>query len=244
MPPRWTTPQRSHDLDPRDSLGVELLALTSFYQGDYRAAERASAAAIAINPRVPDPWLLRSAAQVALGEQAAATVSLERGLAPLRNAEPSQRTRLLSSTYLSYLARVGHDVPARADSARRLADRMVAIETRFTLGKAPRGAAPTRGSVAVQGLRYADDRLTVRLRWTNLPRGTELSAIAYERPLADGAWSQPPDLALFVTVAGSGTRDISVPLRRVCKPTQVRVDAYLNGARAVTRTGPGVRQTC
>ena len=91
------------------------------------------------------------------------------GLAPLRNAEPSQRTRLLASTYLSYLARVGHDVPARADSARRLADRMVAIETRFTLGRAPRGAAPTRGSVAVQGLRYADDRLTVRLRWTNLP---------------------------------------------------------------------------
>ena len=218
--------------------------MTSFYQGDYRAAERASADAIAINPRVPDPWLLRSAAQVALGEQAAATVSLERGLAPLRNAEPSQRTRLLSSTYLSYLARVGHDVPARADSARRLADRIVAIETRFTLGKAPRGAAPDTGIGRGAGPSVRGRPIDGSAPLDQPSRGTQLSAIAYERPLADGAWSQPPDLALFATVAGSGTRDISVPLRRVCKPTEVRVDAYLNGSRAVTRTGPEVRQTC
>lgn len=236
--------RKAREIDSRDNLSALLLAVTSFYDGDYEAAERATADAIAINQRVPDAWLLRSAAQVALGQPAAAELSLERAVAPLRDVEPSQRTRLLSSTYLSYLAWVEHDVPRRSVAARRLADRTVRLETGFTLGRTVSGSPPARGSVTIQGLRYAAGRLTLRLRWSNLPRRTALSAIGYERPLLDGAWTQPPDLALFAAVSGSGTREISVPLRRACKPTAVRVDTYLDGGRTTSRTGPGVAPTC
>lgn len=236
--------RRAIDLNDRDVLATALLGLTSFYNGDYEAAERVTDTALGINPKIPDLWLLRSATQVALGDQAAAVASLERSLSLLQSAEPSQRTRLLASTYLSYLAWVERHAPTHASAARRLANRIVSIETRFTLGRALPQAPPARGTVSVRGLRFAGGRLTLRLRWSNLPKGTALSAIGYERPLPLGAWTQPADLALFATVAGTGTRSISVPLERVCKPTAVRVDVYLNGAPAKTFTGPGVPATC
>ncbi len=237
--------QRALDLNGhRDLLTVGILALTDFYRGDYEQAVSATDAALRINAGVPDVWLLRSAGQLALGDRAAASASLQRALAPLRGTVPSDRTRLLSSTYLSYLASVAHRVPAQAAEAQRLSDRVVSLETAFTLGHAVSGAPPARGSVSVDGLRYADGKLMLRLRWANLPPGTALSGVAYERPLARGAWTQPADLALFATVGGSGSREIAVSLVRVCKPTEVRVDLYLNGARSLTRTGPGVRATC
>jgi tetratricopeptide (TPR) repeat protein len=231
-------------LDHRNILSADLLAVTSFFDGEYEESGRAADAALALNPKVPDVWLLKSATEVALGDQAAAADSLDRALRLLRGAEPSQRTRLLAATYLSYLAWLQRHDPAHARLARQLANRVVATETRFTLGRALPPAPPARGTVSVQRLRYAGGRLTLQLRWTGLPAGTALSAIEYERPLRTGAWTQPSDLALFATVAGSGRRDISVPLTRACKPTRVRVDVYLNGSPALTRTGPGVAPTC
>ena len=82
------------------------------------------------------------------------------------------------------------------------------------------------------------------IRWQDLPQGTALGAVAYERPLTQGAWTQPADLALFATIGGSGTRRISVPLSRTCEPTAVRADVYLDGAPALTKVGPGVPATC
>jgi hypothetical protein len=95
------------------------------------------------------------------------------------------------------------------------------------------------GRVRVGGLRYADGRLTMRLRWEAMPRGTALSTVVYERPLTDGAWAQPPDLAWFTTVAGSGSRRTSVRLSRACPPGEVRVDVFVDGAAAGSVTGPG-----
>ena len=237
--------QRALDLGGhRDLLTVGILALTDFYRGDYEQAVSATDQALTINEGVPDVWLLRSAAQLALGDHAEASASLERALAPLRGTVPSDRTRLLSSTYLSYLASVAKRVPTEAADAQRLADRVVALETAFTLGR-PVSASPlAKGSATIEGLRYADGNLTLRLRWTNLPKRTALSGVAYERPLVHGPWTQPADLALFATLGGSGHRDITVPLRRACKPTKVRVDLYLNGARNRSSTGPGVAATC
>ena len=236
--------RKSIDLDNRDVLSFDLLALTSFFRGEYDQALDAADASLAINPKIPDLWLLKSAAQVALGDQAGATGSLDHALALLRGVEPSQQTRLLASTYLSYLAWVERHVPRNADTARRLADRVVALETRFTLGHTLPKAPPASGSASVEGLRYAGGKLILRLRWSNLPAGTALSALGYERPIRTGAWTQPADLALFATLSGSGERDLAVPLHRTCKPTRVRVDLYLNGAHALSRTGPGVATTC
>ena len=236
--------RRAIDLDDRDILATSLVALTSFYRGEEAAAGRASDEAIAINPKVPELWLLKSATEIARGDRSAASSSLERGLSLLRGTAATQRTRLLASTYLSNLAWVQRHVPAHARLARELADRIVAIETRFTLGRALPKAPPARGTASVEGLRFADGRLTLRLRWSGLPAGTALSGIGYERPLERGAWTQPAALAFFATVAGTGARDISVPLERVCKPTSVRVDLYLNGAPDGRFVGPGVAATC
>ena len=61
--------QRALDLGGhRDLLGEALLALVAFYRGDYDQAISGADAAIKINPDVPDVWLLKSAAQLALGD--------------------------------------------------------------------------------------------------------------------------------------------------------------------------------
>jgi tetratricopeptide (TPR) repeat protein len=236
--------RRALEVDGRDRLSLDLVALTAFYRGDYAQAVDAADRSLAINPKTPDLWLLKSAAQVARGDQKAGTASLERALALLQGAAPSQRTRLLASAYLNDLAWIERHAPSRAGDARRLADRIVAIETAFTLDRTVSRRPPPRGTVAVQNLRYAHGRLTLRLRWRDLPTGTALSALGYELPIAHGAWAQPSELALFAAVKGSGVRDISVPLERTCKPTKVRVDVYLNGARTLSRIGPGVTATC
>ena len=176
-----TDARRALDLGGhRDLLGDALVGLVAFYRGDYEQAVSSTDAAIAINPDVPDVWLLKSAAQLALGDEAGAESSLTRALGLLNGTDPSQRTRLLAASYLSYLASVAHNKPARAPHAQRLADRVVATETAFTLGrKLPRAALKT-GRIQVDSLRFANGRLGLVIRWRGLPQGTALGAVAYE----------------------------------------------------------------
>jgi hypothetical protein len=221
-----------------------MLALVAFYEREYQQAVESADAAIAINPEVSDVWLLKSAAQLALGDEAGANASLAKAVGLLSGSDPSQRTRLLAASYLSYLESVAHNEPASAPAARRLSGRIVATETAFTLGRKLSRTVPGTGRVRVDGLRYTNGRLSLVIRWHGLPRGTALGAVGYERPLAGGAWTQPPDLALFATIAGNGVRRIAVPLTRVCKPTAVRADVFLDGAPALSTVGPGVRRTC
>lgn len=236
--------REAYRLDSRDILATSLLALTRFYRGEYDKALGTTDTAIGINPKVPDLWALKSAIEVALGNQPAARATFARGTGLLRRAAPSDQTRLLASTFLSYMAWLERYDPAHAAGARELANRAVSVETAFTLGRALPKRAPARGTVTVTGLRFAHGKLMLRLRWAGLPAGTALSVVGYERPVGGGAWTQPPGLALFATVAGGGGRDIAVPLDRVCKPTRVRADVYLNGKRAMVHTGPGVPATC
>ena len=228
----------------RDLIGDGMLALVAFYRGEYEQTLESADAASAINPQVPDVWLLKSAAQLALGDKTGANATLAKALGLLSGSDPSQRTRLLAASYLSYLESVAHNEPTRAPAARRLSSRVVATETAFTLGKQLARTLPGKGRVQVDGLRYTNGRLSLVIRWHGLPPGTTLGAVAYERPLPTGAWTQPPDLALFATIAGNGIRRISVPLTRICKPTAVRADIYLDGAPTLSTVGPGVRATC
>ena len=188
------------------------LAVTSFYRGDYDGGVDAADEAIAINPKVPDVWLLKSAAAGRARRPGGASASLDRALALLRGTAPSQRTRLLASTYLSYLAWVERHVPRRPRAARRLADRLVAIETAFTLGRTLPRAAPGAGHRRpCSGLRYADGKLMLRLRWTNLPAGDRAQRArlrAAARSAAPGR--SPPTSRCSPPSAGSGERDISV----------------------------------
>ena len=227
----------------RDLLGEGLLALVAFYRGDYQQATDSTNAAIGINPEVPDVWLLRSASKLALGDSRGADTSLSTALGLLKGSDPSQRTRLLAASYLSYLAAVGHDKPRHAAETRRYSARVIATETAFTLQR-PLPAAAPNGLITVDDLKYTHGRLSLLIRWHNVSPGTALGAVAYERPLANGAWTQPPDLALFANIHGNGSRRINVPLKRTCKPTAVRADIYLNGTRQFSTVGPGAEQTC
>ena len=182
---------------------------------------------------------------VALGDSHGADTSRTQLWACSREATHPERTRLLAASYLSYLAAVAHDKPEHADEARRFSTRVVATETAFTLQRKLSGRRPSHRQR--RGRRPEIRKRTTEPRHPlarSSSRHSALSAIAYERPLAHGAWTQPPDLALFATVHGTGMRRITVPLSRTCKPTAVRADIYLNGARRRSTIGPGVTQTC
>ena len=108
--------QRALDLGGhRDLLGEGLARARRLLPSATTSRRSSSAdAAIEINPDVPDVWLLKSAAQLALGDDAGADASLTKALRLLDGSDPSQRTRLLAASYLSYLASVAHNEPARA----------------------------------------------------------------------------------------------------------------------------------
>lgn len=228
----------------RDSLTFTLISLLSLYSGEYDDAVQAADEAIAINGKVPDIRLVKSAAEVGRGDAAAARAALEGALGLLKGSDPSERTRGLVSQYVTYLEQVIATSPEQTALARELEQELIALEAGFNRGSPVSGAAPGRGTAVVEGLRYAGDRLRLRLRWTGLPPKTALTAIAFERPTPDGPWVQPRDLALFRTVSGDGEEAISVPLERACTPTEVRVDVYLDGAPVESVTGPGGTPTC
>jgi tetratricopeptide (TPR) repeat protein len=237
--------ERAQALDPgKDLLGPGLVALHAFFAGDLDKALAATDDALAINPHVPDVWLLRGAALLARGDRAAGDAALDRGLALATAGGASERARHLAATALSELAWVARHHPARAADARRAADRVVAAETASTLRRRLSGRAPARARVRVTGLRWSAGRLHLRLAWDHLPPGTAVSAVAYERPLPGGAWTQPAALALFFEGRGRGARRIAAPAARVCRPTAVRVDVFLDGERVLTQTGPGAAPTC
>jgi tetratricopeptide (TPR) repeat protein len=228
----------------RDFTGLLVSGLLAFYEGQYQRSVDDVDAALAINPKVPEAWLLKSAGHLALGQGAEAAATRQKAVDLLAAAQPSKRIRLLASSYLSYLAWIARYEPGLAGEARRLSDEAVATETAFTLGRTLSGSLPMRGGVHVDGLRYANGRLRMRVGYEGLPKGTAITGLVYERPLEGGAWTQPTDLALFLNASGAGTERFSVPLKRACKPTEVRVDVFLNGVPALSRTGPGVGPTC
>ncbi len=221
-----------------------LLSILSFYAGDYDGAVQAADEAIAINDQVPDIRLAKSAAEVARGDAPAARAALGGALQTLQGSEPSERTRDLAAQYATYLEQVIATSPEQTALARELEQEIVRREIGFNRGSPVAGTPPGRGTAAVEGLRYADGRLRLTLRWKDLPPKTALTAIGFERPTPGAPWVQPRDLGLFRTVSGSGEETLSVPLERACTPAEVRVDVYLDGAPAESVTGPGGTPTC
>ncbi len=228
----------------RDLSALVLIALIELHSGRYDAAVEAAGEALAINGDVPDLLLLRSAAEVGRGDGAAAERSLDEALRLVAGTDPSSRTRGLAAQYLTLLEQVSGTTPADAATARRLALRMTALETGYNLGRTQTGRAPKRGSVAVEGLGHRDGTLRLRLRWRDLPAGTAVTAVGYERPRPGDPWVQPRDLALFRTLSGDGEDSFAVPVDRACAPAALRVDLLLDGAPAGTATAPGAAPTC
>jgi tetratricopeptide (TPR) repeat protein len=237
--------RRALELDEgQDFLALSFLATIALHAGEYERAISAAAEAIGINSEIPDIRLTKSAAELGLGEFEAAAESLDAARALLSGSDPSERTRGLIAGYLTKLEQVAHRTPARTQRVRRIEREVIANETAFTLDREVTGTAPPVGSVSVDELSYRDGSFRLRARWRDLPPGTELTLVGFERPAPGSAWVQPRDLALFRSLSGSGEQVGEVPIERACTPVEVRVDAYLDGAFVESATGPGGRATC
>ena len=228
----------------RDLLALAFAAIIRLYLGEYEGSVRAATEAIAINGQIPDFRFAKSAAEVGLGDEDAATASLNGALDLLSGSDPSERTRGLAAEYLTYLEQVVHRTPERAELVGRIEQRIIGIETAFNLDREVADQAPGRGSVAVDGLRYEDRRFRLRVQWDDLPPGTALTLIGFERPAPGSGWVQPRELALFRTAGGSGQQAGAVPIERACTPVELRVDVYLDGAFSESFTRPGGEATC
>jgi tetratricopeptide (TPR) repeat protein len=228
----------------RDLLALAFGAIIGVYAGEYETSVRAATEAIAINGQIPDFFFAKSAAEVGLGDEDAAADSLDGALDLLSGSDPSERTRGLVAEYLTYLEQVVDRTPERAELVSRIEERIIGIETAFNLDREVAGQTPDRGSVEVEGLRYDDGRFRLRTQWDDLPPGTALTLIGFERPAPDRGWVQPRELALFRTVGGSGEDAGGVPIERACTPVELRVDVYLDGAYSESFTGPGGEATC
>jgi tetratricopeptide (TPR) repeat protein len=228
----------------RDLLALAFGAIIGLYAGEYERSIQFASEATAINPQIPDFRFAKSAAEVGLGDEEAATGSLDGALDLLSGSDPSERTRGLAAEYLTYLEQVVDRTPERAELVSRFEERIIGIETAFTLDREVAGRAPDRGSVAVNGPRYEGGRFKLGVRWEDLPPGTALTLIGFERPAPDSGWVQPRELALFRTAGGSGEQAGGVPIERACTPVELRVDVYLDGAFSESFTGSGGRPTC
>lgn len=228
----------------RDLLALAFAAIIGLYAGEYEGSVRAATEAITLNGQIPDFRFAKSAAEVGLGDADAAIDSLDAALDLLSGSDPSERTRELVAEYLTYLEQVVDRTPERAELVSRIEERIIGIETAFSLDREVAGQPPDRGSVEVEGLRYADGRFRLRVQWDDLPPGTALTLIGFERPAPDSGWVQPPELAEFRTAGGSGQEVGGAPIERACTPIELRVDVYLDGAFSESFTGPGGEATC
>ena len=228
----------------RDLLALTFAAITGLYAGAYERSVPAATEAIEINGQVPDLRLVKSAAEVGLGDEQAAVDSLEGALELLSGSDPSERTRDLVAEYLTYLEQVVHRTPERAELVSRIEERIIALETAFSLDREVSGEVPARGSVEIEGLSYDGGRIRLRTRWEDLPPATALTLIGFERPAPESGWVQPRELALFRTIGGSGEDVGGVPIERACTPVELRVDVYLDGAYSESFTGPGGKAAC
>ncbi len=228
----------------RDLLALAFAAIVRLYVGEYEGSIRAATEAIAINDQIPDYLFAKSAAEVGLGDEDAATASLDGALDLLSGSDPSERTRGLVAEYLTYLEQVLHSTPERAQLVSRIEERIIGTETAFNLDREVEDRPPDRGSAEVDRLRYEDGRFRLRVQWEDLPPGTALTLIGFERPAPDSGWVQPRELALFRPAGGSGQEVGGVPIERACTPVELRVDVYLDGAFSESFTGPGGEATC
>ena len=189
----------------RDLLAFSFLALSALYEGEYEKSIEAANGAIALNSEVVDLRFIKSAAEVGLGDTEAAIASLRAASELLDGSDASERTRGLIANYVTYLEQVADNDPERAATVRRIEQRIFATETEFTLDRELSRELPGKGTVDVQDLRYENGEFRLGIRWQDLPAGTAVTLIGFERPAPGSAWVQPRDLSLFRTLGGSGT---------------------------------------
>jgi hypothetical protein len=105
------------------------------------------------------------------------------------------------------------------------------------------GTAPDEVTLTINDIVVGDDTVDFDLDVDGVGANDTVTLLAYERPVPDGPWVQPPALSYIGPLVAPGS---APPLRaeRACDPTEFRVDLYVNGAPADSATSPGVEPTC
>ena len=224
-------------------LTVAASGVFAFADGDYDTAVRRLTAASELNDQTPGVLLYLSAAETARGNADAADRWRDRAVALLDASEPSDHNRRLAAAYYTALEWVAHDVPEQADAARDQRDELIARETSFISGERVSGSAPAGAALVINDIVVGDDTVDFALAVDGVGADDTVALFAYERPVPDGPWVQPPTLAYIGQPVAPGS---APPLRaeRVCRPTEFRVDLYVNGAPVDSGTAPGVEPTC
>jgi hypothetical protein len=134
-------------------------------------------------------------------------------------------------------------VPEQAVAAREQRDGLIELETSFIACERVSDSAPDDATLRINDIVVADDTVDFDLDVGGVDTEDTVTVLAYERPVPDGPWVQPPTLSYFGPPVAPGR---APPLRaeRACQPTEFRVDLYVNGAPADTATAPGVEPTC
>jgi tetratricopeptide (TPR) repeat protein len=215
----------------------------AFADGDYDTAVRRLTAASELNDQTPGALLYLSAAETARGNGDAADRWRDRAVALLSETEPSDRNRQLAAAYYTALEWVAYDVPEQADAARAQRDELVELETSFVSGERVSGTAPDEVTLTINDIVVGDDTVDFDLAVDGVGADDTVTLLAYERPVPDGPWVQPPTLSYIGPLVAPGS---APPLQaeRACRPTEFRVDLYVNGAPADSATSPGVEPTC
>ena len=161
---------RASKLDRRDVLSAYLLAISSFFAGEYDAGSDAVDAAIALNGKVPDLWLLKSALELGRGDRAAAANALEEAVQsdPRRRSLAGHPAARRNVPELSLLDRTSRSHARDGSTGAREPRRR--RETSFTLGRSLPPAPPSRGRVSVEGTPSGREMyLRVVAQWVPVP---------------------------------------------------------------------------
>ena len=217
--------------------------LLAFADGDYDTAVRRLTAAAGLNDQTPGVLFYLSAAETARGNADAADRWRDRAVALLDESEPSDRNRQLAAAYYSALEWIAHDVPEQAGAAYEKRDELIALETSFIAGERVSGTAPADATLVINDIVVGDGTVDFDLDVDGIAADDTVTLLAYERPVPDSPWVQPPTLSYIGPLVAPGS---APPLRaeRVCRSTEFRVDLYVNGAPADSATAPGVEPTC
>jgi tetratricopeptide (TPR) repeat protein len=237
--------EQALQLGQDDGQSLILAGAYAFYDGDFTTAIDRFEAAIDANGEVVEAYALLGAAQLAAGDDEAATESITTVRDLLDPSEASTETRQVAADLFSFLEVVADAVPEQAEAVATVQEAVVAAEGELVFGERPSGELPSAGSVNLDRLELVDDdQVALELSYTDLPEDTDVQLYLYEQPAEGASYVQAPELARFAQLAGSDVVAGTATVDRHCTPVAFRLDVYLDGALAERFDAPGGTATC
>jgi tetratricopeptide (TPR) repeat protein len=211
------------------------LGAADFHVRDYAACVQYSQQAIALNPGPPLPWMNLAIGLLAEGRTAEALRTYRHVIQLIAaRPDPAERQELFSSG-LTALEILAAQQPQERALVGRVEGELVAAEGRQLV---PRAATAGRASISALRLQVTGAQLRLSYRYTDIPTGARLAAIAYFRPRGTVSWIQPRALTDFFAdrLKPAGTAYLTLTDRSCPVPGDYRVDIYSGTRRLASAT--------